>query len=220
MAVSPLIEDADIWTAQLLSPDDNIVAQVAPYQLRDTIISSLAHNLQPDDDIPDTVFLSGDNSSGMYSFRHHIWTQARHAASQRPTEPAAPSTRGVTGECPDPQASRQPPTAGRAEDDDRAIPDLTVKLRTERIFIFVTVLFIKLANLYRTGQEKRDKYGHLGTVPSLVVGALGSGFPENEAIRASLNIPHRKWNVARLRIRASAIEDSCCLASSFFKFNL
>ncbi|GFO31261.1 reverse transcriptase [Plakobranchus ocellatus] len=91
MAVTPLVEDADIWTVargtQLLSSEDNVVAQVAWCPLRDTIISGLGHNIQPNDDIPVDAFLSGDNSGGLCRFRHHstranIWTRARHATSR------------------------------------------------------------------------------------------------------------------------------------------
>ncbi|RUS69482.1 hypothetical protein EGW08_022750 [Elysia chlorotica] len=91
MAVTPLIEDADIWTVaratQLLSSEDDVVAQIAWSQLRDTITSGLSHHLNPDDDTPVDAFLSGDQSGGLYSFRHHstrsnLWTRARQAASR------------------------------------------------------------------------------------------------------------------------------------------
>ncbi|GFS24493.1 reverse transcriptase [Elysia marginata] len=72
------------------------------------------------------------------------------------------------------------PNARHAEDD-RAVPDVTITRELTPVYIDVTVPFDKPTNLYRTGQDKRDKYGHLGTVLPLVVGALGSWLPENDA---------------------------------------
>ena len=91
MAITPLVEDGDIWTVaratQLLSSDDELVAQTANCQLRDTIFSGLGHHFQPDDDIPVDAFLNGDQDGGKYSFRPHLtranlWTRARHAATR------------------------------------------------------------------------------------------------------------------------------------------
>ena len=91
LAITPLLEDADIWTvaraSQLLSSDDEVVSNTAWSQLRDTITSGMGHLLQPNDDIPVDAFLSGDQNAGLYSFRHHstranLWTRARHAASR------------------------------------------------------------------------------------------------------------------------------------------
>ena len=47
----------------------------------------LEYLIQPDNDIPVDAFLSGDQSGGLYSFRHHstranLWTRARYAASR------------------------------------------------------------------------------------------------------------------------------------------
>ncbi|GFS00482.1 reverse transcriptase [Elysia marginata] len=103
----------------------------------------------------------------------------------------------------------------RPAKDDRAVPDVTVTREMTPVYIDVTVPFDEPANLHRAGQDKRDKYSHLGTVLPLVVGALGSWLPENDAIRTTFNIPHRRWNAARLRMRASTIEDSCGLARGF-----
>ena len=91
LAITPLVEDADIWTvaraSQLLSSDDEVVSHTAWSQLWDTIASGMSHLLQPNDDIPVDAFLSGEQSEGLYSFRHHstranLWTRARHAASR------------------------------------------------------------------------------------------------------------------------------------------
>ncbi|RUS69487.1 hypothetical protein EGW08_022755 [Elysia chlorotica] len=100
-------------------------------------------------------------------------------------------------------------------EDGRSIPDVTVVEGGTRLYIDVTVPFDDPANLYRAAQDKLDKYGHLGTVFPLVVGALGSWLPENDRIPAALQIPLGKWNEARRRMRASAIEDSCRLAKDF-----
>ncbi|RUS74704.1 hypothetical protein EGW08_017534 [Elysia chlorotica] len=100
-------------------------------------------------------------------------------------------------------------------EDGRSIPDVTVVEGGTRLYIDVTVPFDDPANLYRAAQDKLDKYGHLGTVFPLVVGALGSWLPENDRIPAALQIPPGKWNEARRRMRASAIEDSCRLAKDF-----
>ena len=64
-----------------------MVSSTAWSQLRDTITSGMGHLLQPNDEIPVDAFLSGDQSEGLYSFRHHstranLWTRARHAASR------------------------------------------------------------------------------------------------------------------------------------------
>ena len=351
MAITPLVEDGDIWTVaratQLLSSDDELVAQTANCQLRDTIVSGLGHHLQPEQDIPVDAFLSGDQDGGLYSFRHHstranLWTRARHAATRlhckidasgnQPTLQAedvssvpakavkslrlvsrerwtarllsAPvqgraargldldkstkditrmlsarstlsynawsywgklrtnglAVRGAPGStAPDklcrrcrqaeettmhvisacPAHSREMTgrhnriqtvlmdllwdlgieafTNTRPEDSGRLVPDITVNVGAAPIFIDVTAPFDEPANLYRACQEKRDKYGHFGEIFTLVVGALGSWVPENDAIRAALNIPHRRWNSARLRMRASSIEDSCSLARGFLQ---
>ncbi|RUS84839.1 hypothetical protein EGW08_007380 [Elysia chlorotica] len=100
-------------------------------------------------------------------------------------------------------------------EDGRSIPEVTVVKGGSRVYIDVTVPFDDPANLYRAAQDKLDKSGHLGTVFPLVVGALGSWLPENDQIPAALQIPRGKWNEARRSMRASAIEDSCCLAKDF-----
>ena len=91
LTITPLLEDADIWTvaraSQLLGSDDEVVSNTAWSQLRDIITSGMGHLLQPNDDIPVDAFLSGDQNAGLYSFRHHstranLWTRARHAASR------------------------------------------------------------------------------------------------------------------------------------------
>ena len=105
----------------------------------------------------------------------------------------------------------------REEEGGRLVPDITVNVGAAPIFIDVTAPFDEPANMYRAGREKRDKYGHLGEIFPLVVGALGSWIPENDAIRTALNIPHRRWNAARLRMRTSAIEDSCSLVKGFLQ---
>ena len=51
LAITPLLEDADIWTvaraSQLLSSDDEVVSNTAWSQLRDTITSGMSHLIQP-----------------------------------------------------------------------------------------------------------------------------------------------------------------------------
>ena len=108
-------------------------------------------------------------------------------------------------------------TNAREEEGGRLVPDITVNAGAAPIFIDVTAPFDEPANMYRAGREKRDKYGHLIEIFPLVVGALGSWIPESDDIRTALNIPHRRWNAARLRMRTSAIEDSCSLAKGFLQ---
>ena len=50
----------------------------------------------------------------------------------------------------------------REEEGGRLVPDITVNVGAAPIFIDVTAPFDEPANMYRAGQEKRDKYGHLG----------------------------------------------------------
>ena len=95
----------------------------------------------------------------------------------------------------------------RAEECGRLVPDITVNVGGGSNVYRRHRLLDEPANMYRAGQEKRDKYGHLGEVFPLVVGAS-----ENDAIRTALHIPHRRWNAAMLRMRTSATEDSCSLA--------
>ena len=100
-------------------------------------------------------------------------------------------------------------------EDGRRIPDVTVTEGDSPVYIDITVPFDDPANLYRAAADKEEKYGHLGTVLPLVVGALGSWVPENDIIRTKLDIPQRLWDEARRKMRQSTIEDSCRLANDF-----
>ena len=91
LAMPNLVQEADVWTVargiQILTSDDDAVAQVANSQLNETITSGLGRHLQPGDDIPTNAFLSGDRTGNLYAFRHHstrmnLWTRTRHAASR------------------------------------------------------------------------------------------------------------------------------------------
>ena len=100
-------------------------------------------------------------------------------------------------------------------EDGRRIPDVAVTEGDSPVYIDITVPFDDPANLYRAAADKEEKYGHLGTVLPLVVGALGSWFPENDNIRTKLDIPRRLWDEAKRKMRQSTIEDSCRPANDF-----
>ena len=334
LVITPLTEDADILTAarasQPLSSDDEVVSNTAWSQLRDTITSGMSHLIQPDDDITVDAFLSGDQSGGLYSFRHHstranLRTRARHAASRLHCKIDASSDNpSITAEHVSPVpakavkslrlVSRERWTAkllavlvhgrvargldlGKSSKDithfmsarsslssrraklrtnglavrgapgstapdklcrfcrqkrettshvisacpahltemsgrhDRvqtiltdllwdlgieAVPnerleDVTVTEGETTVYIDVTIFFDDPAIMYRAAADKTEKYGHLGTILPLVVGALGSWVPEKDNTRIHLDIPRRLWNEARRKMRQSTIEDSCRL---------
>ena len=87
LGVTPLPEDADIWTlaraTQLLDSDDPTIRQICRQQLAETVAEKLKK--QPNDHLPISEFLSGSMSNGLYEARYgggreNLWTRARKAA--------------------------------------------------------------------------------------------------------------------------------------------
>ena len=91
------------------------------------------------------------------------------------------------------------------QEDGRGIPDVVVNDGGATVYIDVTIPFDDPVNLYRAADDKREKYGHLGTVLPLVVGALGSWIPQKDNIMATLEIPRVLCNEARRKMRQSAM---------------
>ena len=74
------------------------------------------------------------------------------------------------------------------QEDGRSIPDVAVNEGRATVYIDVTVPFDEPANLCHAAEDTREKYGDLGIVLPLVVGALGTWIPENK-IMSTLEIP-------------------------------
>ena len=74
-------------------------------------------------------------------------------------------------------------------------PDITVvKESGERIMIDVVVAYDSPENLKQAYARKIGKYGQYGLVLPLVVGSLGSWYPENDDIKREFHLPAAKWN--------------------------
>ena len=59
------------------------------------------------------------------------------------------------------------------QEDGRSIPDVTVNKGRATVYIGVTVPFDEPVNLCHAAEDTREKYGDLGIVLPLIVGALG-----------------------------------------------
>jgi hypothetical protein len=67
-------------------------------------------------------------------------------------------------------------------------PDVVVTSTTPQIIIYLTIPFEAPESLQAGIDRKVAKYGHLGPTLPLVIGALGSWLPSNNAVVSSLNI--------------------------------
>ena len=94
-------------------------------------------------------------------------------------------------------------------------PDLEVEAAGTKTIIDVTVAFDEPGNMQRAFDRKVEKYQHLSQTFPLVLGALGSWKPENEAIRSFFGIPARQWAAFRRRSRTSVIRGSLDIIRRF-----
>lgn len=92
----------------------------------------------------------------------------------------------------------------RSWEEGRLRPDLVITSMDPIIIIDVTVPFDEPDNLLAAHAEKVRKYSHLGTTLPFVVGSLGSWFPTNDHIAATLGITPRSWNSVRRDTRLLA----------------
>ena len=92
---------------------------------------------------------------------------------------------------------------------------LEVEAAGTKTIIDVTVAFDEPGNMQRAFDRKVEKYQHLSQTFPLVLGALGSWKPENEAIRSFFGIPARQWAAFRRRSRTSVIRGSLDIIHHF-----
>ena len=80
-------------------------------------------------------------------------------------------------------------------------PDVVVTSTTPHIIIDLTIPFDAPESLQPGFDRKLVKYGHLCPTLPLVIGALGSWLPSNNAVASSLNILPNAWRRFRRRSR-------------------
>ena len=98
-------------------------------------------------------------------------------------------------------------------------PDLVVVSVTPNIYIDVTVPYDPAEHMEKKAQAKKDKYRHLGVVFPFVVGALGSWWPENDNLRAALQIPPRAWANTGKAARLAAIQGTTAIINKHLGYN-
>jgi hypothetical protein len=96
-------------------------------------------------------------------------------------------------------------------------PDVVVTSTTPQIIIDLTIPFDATESLQAGFDRKVAKYGHLGPTLPLVLGALGSWLPSNDAVASSLNIRPNAWRRFRRKSRLSAIQGTMKVVSNHLR---
>ncbi len=93
-------------------------------------------------------------------------------------------------------------------------PDIVITSATPQLIIDVTIPFDAPESLQAGFDRKVAKYGHLGPTLPVVIGALGSWMPSNNAVANSLNIQPNAWRRFRRKSRLAAIQGSMRVVSN------
>ena len=90
-------------------------------------------------------------------------------------------------------------------------PDVELSLAGSRLMVDVAVSYDTPDHLKSAFDRKVDKYMVHGNIKPLVVGSLGSWYPNNDEIRSLLGIHPRSWAVFRRKARLLAIQGSMAI---------
>ena len=96
-------------------------------------------------------------------------------------------------------------------------PDVELSIAGARLMIDVAVSYDTPENLKSAHDRKVDKYLVHGNIKPLIVGSLGSWYPNNDEIRSLLGIHPRSWAVFRRKARLLAIQGSTALLRQHLK---
>ena len=102
--------------------------------------------------------------------------------------------------------------------DSRLRPDLVTVINGQRVMIDVTCPFDTPASPEAGFKSKIEKYHSYGTILPLVVGSLGSWWPQNDDIKSFLPINGHQWNCFRQAARLAAIKESLSIARAHLSF--
>jgi hypothetical protein len=92
-------------------------------------------------------------------------------------------------------------------------PDIVVTSTTPCIIIDLTITFDAPESLHAGHERKVEKYGSLGPTLPVVIGALGSWLPSNNAVAATLGIRPKAWRILRRKCRLLSIQGSVQIIS-------